>query len=84
MVFPQAARKAARLQSAALDRKLTWLERFGLKAHLLICQWCRRYGRQITFLRSAANESADERHCSQPLPPDARERIQRSIQSHKP
>src|SRR5438093_6468934 len=45
---------APRLQSEALDRKLPLRQRFGLRVHLLLCKWCRRYGKQITFLRNAA------------------------------
>ena len=55
-------KEAIRLQSAALDRKLTLLERFGLRFHLVLCKWCRSYGRQITFLRSAAREPAQDDH----------------------
>jgi hypothetical protein len=78
-------REAARLQSAALDRKLTLLERFGLRCHLLLCKWCSRYGRQIEFLRSVAREQAqDDRHAPLPrLSPEARQRIKRRLQSEK-
>jgi hypothetical protein len=78
-------KEAARLQSAALDRKLTLLERFGLRFHLLLCKWCRRYGKQITFLRSAAQHSAEHNQCSPPqtLSPEARERIKQSLQTDK-
>jgi hypothetical protein len=75
-------KEASRLQSAALDRKLTLLERFGLRCHLVICKWCRRYGRQIKFLRSAAREHApDDQPSSQPaLSCEARARIKRILQ----
>lgn len=49
-------RTAVRLQSDALDRPLPWTRRFGLRVHLLLCKWCRRYGRQIAFLQTAAHE----------------------------
>ena len=39
-------KEAARLQSVALDRTLTPVERSGLRFHLLFCKWCRAYGRQ--------------------------------------
>ena len=78
-------KEAIRLQSAALDRKLTLLERFGLRFHLVLCKWCRSYGRQITFLRSAAREPAqDDRHPpQQALSSEARERIKRMLRSAK-
>jgi hypothetical protein len=78
-------KEATRLQSAKLDRRLTLLERFGLRCHLLLCKWCRRYGRQIKFLRAAAGDQATEdQAASQPaLSVEARERIQRRLQSEK-
>lgn len=79
-------REAARLQSLALDRPLTRVERFGLRFHLLFCKWCRAYGKQIRFLRSAAKQGASEEHqaTSQPaLSTEARERIKQSLQSGK-
>ena len=47
-------RQASRLQSEALDFNLPFLQRVGLRIHLLLCKWCRRYGEQIRFLREAA------------------------------
>src|SRR5258708_10164086 len=78
-------RDAARLQSEALDTKLSPSKRFGLRMHLLVCKWCRRYGRQLRFLRHAAQE-----HCEnltdavpQKLSDEARERIKQRLQSEK-
>jgi hypothetical protein len=78
-------KEATRLQSAALDRRLTLLERFSLRCHLVICKWCRRYGRQIQYLCSAAREHAqhDPLAPAQGLPPEARERIKRTLQAAK-
>jgi hypothetical protein len=47
-------REAIRLQSAALERPLSPLQRIGLRIHLMLCVWCLRYGREINFLRTAA------------------------------
>jgi hypothetical protein len=78
-------KEATRLQSAALDRKLTVRERLGLGVHLLVCKWCRCYGKQIKFLRLAAKEhSQDGRNPSpQALSSEARERIRVMLQSNK-
>ena len=46
----------SRLTSASLDRRLTWRERIAVRAHFLICSWCRRYQHQLRFLRSAARK----------------------------
>src|SRR5689334_24084295 len=78
-------REATRLQSAALDHKLPLRQRFGLRVHLLLCKWCRRYGEQITFLRNAAHEHPDElaEPVSQKLSNEARERIKQRLQEDK-
>jgi hypothetical protein len=76
-------KEAARLQSAALDRKLPLRQRLGLRFHLMLCKWCRRYGKQIAFLRSAAQRSGGHEQPSahQVLSPEARERIKRGLQA---
>jgi len=76
-------RQAARLQSAALDRKLPILQRVGLRLHLLLCAWCRRYGKQLRFLRDAAHGHPDEMVEAAPrkLSDEARERIKRKLRA---
>jgi hypothetical protein len=77
---------ASRLQSAALDRKLSPVQRLGLRIHVLFCKWCRAYGKQIKFLRLVAKEhaSVDGKHSHQHgLSPEARERIKRKLRSEK-
>jgi hypothetical protein len=73
---------ATLLQSKALDRKLPLRQRFGLRVHLLLCKWCRRYGKQITFLRKAAQQHSDEMSNPDPqkLSDEARERIKQRLQ----
>jgi hypothetical protein len=75
-------RQVARIQSDALDQPLTSFKRFGLWLHLLVCKWCRRYGKQIRFLRHAAHDHPDEvaESVPQKLSDEARERIKRSLQ----
>jgi predicted anti-sigma-YlaC factor YlaD len=83
--FSPSCKEAACLQSAALDGRLTLLERVGLRCHLMLCKWCRRYGDQLKLLRSAAREHAqDDQHSPLPaLSSQARERINRMLQSEK-
>jgi hypothetical protein len=76
-VFIPSCKQVARLQSAGLDTRLPMPTRLGLKLHLLVCRWCRRYGRQVRFLRNAVrkkpltlNEVSDNR-----LSPEARRRL---------
>lgn len=48
--------QASRLQSDALDRPVGFLARLGLNVHLLLCRWCRRYGKQIRLLQRLVHE----------------------------
>jgi len=74
-------RQVTRLQSDALDRDLSLPKRFGLRLHLLLCQWCRRYGKQVRFLRRAAREHPEQLNQAAPqtLSPATRERLKRSL-----
>ena len=74
-------REVSRLQSEALDHALTPLQRFGLRVHLILCKWCRRYGKQIRFLRRAAHEHSDQVAEASPgtLSPEARQRLKRVL-----
>ncbi len=76
-------RQVTRLQSDALDRRLSLPKRFGLRLHLLLCGWCRRYGKQIRFLRQAAHEHPDELNEATPrrLSSEARERLKRTVRN---
>src|SRR6266498_3607165 len=75
--------EASRLQSIALDQPVPLPKRFGLRLHLLVCKWCRRYGKQIRFLRRAAHEHSDELNEAAPrrLSSEARERLKRAIRN---
>jgi len=74
-------KEATHLQSAALDRRLGLGQRIGLHIHLFLCKWCRRYGKQIGFLHSAAHRHEEHEECFPPqsLRPEARERIKRRL-----
>ena len=76
-------RDAIRAQSDALDRPLPPAKSLGLWLHLILCKWCRRYGKQIHFLHKAAHEHPDALTESLPekLSGDARERIKRRLQA---
>ncbi len=78
-------KRSVRLQSTALDTKLPFRQRLGLWIHLMLCKWCRRYGKQIGFLRMAARGHGESEHALPPrsLPPEARDRIKQRLQSEK-
>ena len=78
-------RQVSRLQSEAIDRKLSFPQRLGLRLHLLLCKWCRRYGKQVRFLRDAAHEHPE--NMVEPLPckmtDEARERIKQRLKAEQ-
>jgi hypothetical protein len=47
-------KEATQLISQSLERKLSMVERLGLKLHVLVCAGCRASERQFDFLRAAA------------------------------
>ena len=74
-------RQVSRLQSDALDQPLSLPKRFGLRLHLLVCKWCRRYGNRFvscarprTSILTKLTEAAPRT-----LSPEARERLKRSL-----
>ena len=46
-------RQVSELVSIAEDRRLGWLERWRLRAHLRVCEGCRQFQKQVAFLRGA-------------------------------
>ncbi|MDX1953142.1 MAG: hypothetical protein SFY81_13255 [Verrucomicrobiota bacterium] len=78
-------REATRLQSQALDTSLPARKFLGLRIHLALCRWCRRYGKQIVFIRSVAHKDKthDEAPSRQAFPPEARQRIKERLKSEK-
>src|SRR5689334_21177953 len=77
-------KEASRLQSEAMHRALPVSQRVGLRIHLLLCNWCRRYGKNIRFLKGIVEESPAEEQCnrSHALGPDARERMTQNLSNH--
>ena len=73
-----------RLASESLDRDLGRIERVALRSHLLCCTLCRRYVRQIKFLRQALGRLAERLGAGEPLPgpglpEDVRDTIKRTL-----
>jgi hypothetical protein len=49
-------REASELLSQAQDRPLTVREKFTLYVHLPLCEGCRNFRDQLTFMRQAMRE----------------------------
>jgi len=76
LLFPSCVETARRL-SAAQERPLRGGERVGVIFHLAICSFCRRYRRQLRFLRHAfgAFRSELEEMSDAQLSDEARQKI---------
>ena len=75
----------SRQNSRGLDGKLPWSHRLAIRIHHLYCKACRRYARQIRFLRDAISKLdqdilPEEFPADTALPPEARQRIKRALQ----
>jgi len=66
-----------------LDQAKKNNKRVGLRIHLLLCKWCRRYGKQINLLHTAAHDHPEQ--LTEPVPQklsaEARERIKKRVQT---
>lgn len=80
-ILTVSCRDAVPLISEALDHPLPCVERTGLRLHLLICRWCRRYHRQLMWLRGMARDSEQKPESLPPaeLSAGARERIRQAL-----
>lgn len=73
---------ASHLISESQERKLGFRERMGLKFHLLMCVYCRRFDKQIAFVRKALRElgrRAEADTESAELSSEARDRIRKAL-----
>jgi hypothetical protein len=75
----------SKLASQSLDRQLSWNLRLKMRLHYLICCWCKRYRKQLQFLRQAAPRLDQQfaAFSSRGLSLDARQRILQKIQIAK-
>lgn len=78
-------KQASEIISQSYDRRLSWRERLSLRLHLLICDACTNFAKQMRFLRQAARRfvqgqtEADEQVR---LSTEAVDRIKRELDRH--
>jgi hypothetical protein len=56
MILRRTCREAAALLVAREDRPLPFADRLALRMHLLACDACPRFARQLLFLRTALQQ----------------------------
>ena len=76
-----------RVASESLDRDLSLLEAVVLRSHLIYCSACRRYSRQLRFMRSEFRRLARLVDRAESLPEprlsdEVRERIKCELRRH--
>lgn len=73
--------ETARLLSESHDRRLSFLQRIGLRFHLAMCRMCQVYARQMNVVSSACQEAGERSADKYPgeLPADCRERIKDAL-----
>ncbi len=78
-------KEASRLASKALDTRLSWRERAGLRLHLMFCHLCRRYVRDLRFLRLAFRRAGHGgfRLATPTLSEEARRRIRQALSGNR-
>ena len=47
-------KQVSELVSRSLDRRLGWIERWRLAAHLKACEGCMNFRKQMSFMRMAS------------------------------
>jgi hypothetical protein len=73
---------ASRLISEGQERPLGRSERWSLRFHLWLCDNCRRFDRQIRFIRQAMQSLGSRVETDEQGPklsPDAKDRIRQSL-----
>ncbi len=73
-----------RLLSESLERPLPLHTRLLLRLHFSICIWCSRYSKHLDSLRTFSSEFPEKgcAHGPAALPPEARERLKKSLQKN--
>ncbi len=76
--------EVTRLKSESMDSKLSLRQKFSIKFHVIFCQWCRKYGKQLDMIRQAAQKFKDktddfEREPRLKISSDTKERLKNLI-----
>jgi len=78
-------KEISRIASQAMDRPLTWRERFSVWMHLGICDPCRQFVAQLRFLRAVLKQQSRqaENDSNVVLSNSAREVIRETLHQHQ-
>lgn len=77
-------KKISALISESMDRKLPLYRRMGIKLHLMMCYLCRRYKKQLEFIRSIMQTDEEvDKIKNESLSAEARKRIKKKLDEEK-
>jgi len=70
-------KKISSLISQSMDSELSFYKRMGIRFHLMMCVLCRRYHKQLLFIRSILrqNDETEDLSCHS-MPTETRKRIE--------
>ncbi|WP_298860612.1 zf-HC2 domain-containing protein [uncultured Gimesia sp.] len=75
-------KEVSKLISESLDRKLPLRQRIALKMHLVLCRFCRRFRKDLQYIRGHIRQQTDDVSIyEEKLSDIARDRIQRLLDS---
>jgi predicted anti-sigma-YlaC factor YlaD len=57
MAFKPTCKEIHRLTSEGMDRPLSPLEKIRMRLHLVVCEACRSFGKQMAVIRRAMREA---------------------------
>lgn len=57
MAFKPSCKEIHRLTSEGMDRPLSTIEKFRMRLHLMVCDACRRFGKQMALIRRAMRQA---------------------------
>lgn len=70
-----------RLLSAGMDEPLPLLTRLRLRTHFLMCSFCERYAKQLTYMREVAHEFPEKVGdvSGEKIPEDVKQRMRDAL-----
>jgi hypothetical protein len=76
-------KQTSQLVSQSLDRRLTLRERLAVRLHLLICDYCKRFQRQLLAMRAGLKRMSEsiENDTDIQMPSEAKSRIAKALES---
>ncbi len=83
--FPK-CKEMVKIITASMDEKLSWREWLMMKIHLLSCDPCINFLKQIKFIRSAlshSDEQLGQAETSVKLSDDARARLKEALEASR-